>query len=86
MSEMRKRRKAAGLTLVALARKSGVGFSTVQAIETGRAKSSNIKYKKAIAKALGVSEAEFYALWPEELKKLPGRVQKLIEQADEVRR
>lgn len=84
MSEMRKRRKAAKLTLIELARRSGVNYSTAQAMESGRVKNSNIKYKEAIAKALGVSAADFFKLWPEELAKTK-RVREIMAQADEVR-
>ena len=82
MSEMRKRRKAAKLTLIELARRSGVNYSTAQAIEAGRVKNSNIKYKEAIAKALGVSGADFFKLWPEERERIK-RVREILEQTEE---
>jgi lambda repressor-like predicted transcriptional regulator len=71
MTEMRKRRLAAGLTLAALSRKSRVNYSTLQSLDVGRGKNYNPRFKKAVAEALGARGAEdFFKLWPEELKKL----------------
>ena len=82
MGEMRRRRTKAKLTLVELARKTGIDYSTLQALENGRGKGWKIELKKIITKALDVPEEEFFVLWPEELKRLPGAVQKIIKQAD----
>jgi transcriptional regulator with XRE-family HTH domain len=71
MNEMKKRRLAAGLTLAELGRRTGIDYSTVQALEAGRGTNYNIEVKKKIADALGAQGAEgFFSLWPEELKKL----------------
>jgi transcriptional regulator with XRE-family HTH domain len=74
MTEMRRRRKAAGLTLADVARRSGVNYSTVQNLDAGLGKNYNVKFKKAIAdvlaKALGLADPEFFSVWPEELKKI----------------
>jgi transcriptional regulator with XRE-family HTH domain len=72
--EMRKQRKAAGLTLLQLAQKSGLNYSTVQSLEAGRGQGFNVEFKKAVTvvldKALGKATTSFFTLWPEELKRI----------------
>ena len=68
--ELRRRRKAAGLTLQRLSELSGVPFGSVYALEAQRVRLGNLNFKKAIACALGVDGPEFFTLWPEEWDRL----------------
>jgi transcriptional regulator with XRE-family HTH domain len=68
--ELRRRRKAAGLTLQKLAEISGVSIGNLYALESQVVKLGNLNFKKAIACALGVDGPEFFTLWPEEWDRL----------------
>jgi transcriptional regulator with XRE-family HTH domain len=58
--EMRKRRQAAGLTLEELAKRVGLAYPTVQALESGRGRGFSVASKRKIADALGADVLELF--------------------------
>lgn len=69
-SAMRERREMLGLTLYELARRTGINYSTLRALENGWGENWNLKFKRTIAEALDMTGGHFFTLWPEELKKI----------------
>jgi transcriptional regulator with XRE-family HTH domain len=66
-SPMRRAREAAGLTLEKIAIETGIAFSTIQALESGRGSGYSVEAKEKIAAFLG---ADFFTLWPEEKERM----------------
>jgi len=66
-SPMRKKRKELGLKIQEVADGTGLKYSTVQFLDSGHGADFSLDFKKKIAAFLG---ADFFSLWPEELKKI----------------
>ena len=69
-SKLKALRLAKHLTLGEVSDRSGVAISTVAALEKGRGLGWSAEIKRTVAAALGVTGAEFFELFPEELAKI----------------
>lgn len=57
---MRRRREALGLTITELARRLGIPYSTIQAVDGGRGRGFDPKMKVRLAEALGAAPLDLF--------------------------
>lgn len=79
MTDLRKAREGAGLSIFKLSELSGVSFEKVRQLDKGyRVESTSYEIKEKIAHALGVNPFEIF---PDELERLEKRRQQLEQEA-----
>lgn len=59
--ELRRKRQAAGISMLTLARRAGVGPTTVYMLESGKLTSPRLGTVEKLAKALGLAATVFFA-------------------------